>query len=401
MLSVREYRWLWVADLQSLFGDQLARVALSVLVYSGTGSGLLTAGVYALTYLPAVIGSLLFGWLADRLPRRGLLVGGDLLRAALLALMGVPAVPLWAVAVLLVLVVVVGAPWKAAESALVADILSGEGYVLGVGLRVATVQAAQLVGFAVGGSAVGLLGARTALGIDAATFAASALLLHLGLNDRPAVSRANGDSGARATVHGVRLVFGNPRLRVLLGLSWLAGLFVVPEGLAVPYAEAIGEHAAGVGLILAANPGGLLIGSVVFTRWVPAGTRSRLVAPLAVASGLPLVACWSVPRLAIVLSLLALSGAASAYQVQVMTEFVMCTPVSDRGQSIGVASAGLLAAQGAGLLAGGAAAQAVGVGPAIALAGALGGFLALLLGVHRAHQTSGPTGGADKLPDGI
>jgi len=47
---------------------------------------------------------------------------------------------------LLVVVVVVGTPWKAAESALVADILDGEGYALGAGLRVATTQGAQLLG---------------------------------------------------------------------------------------------------------------------------------------------------------------------------------------------------------------------------------------------------------------
>jgi hypothetical protein len=48
---VREFRWLWLADVQSLLGDQLARVALSVLVYERTGSSLLTAGIYALTFI--------------------------------------------------------------------------------------------------------------------------------------------------------------------------------------------------------------------------------------------------------------------------------------------------------------------------------------------------------------
>ena len=170
VLRVREFWWLWLADVQSLVGDQLARVALSVLVFDGTGSGLLTAGVYALTYLPALLGSILLGMLADRMPRRALLVAGDLVRAVLLAVMALPAVPLGVMAGLLVVAVVVGTPWKAAESALVADILEGEGYALGAGLRAATTQGAQLLGFAAGGAVVALVGPRTTLGIDGGHF---------------------------------------------------------------------------------------------------------------------------------------------------------------------------------------------------------------------------------------
>lgn len=58
VLRVREFRYLFIADIQSQLGDQLARVALSVLVFSRTGSTLLTAAVFALTFLPAVLA----GW---------------------------------------------------------------------------------------------------------------------------------------------------------------------------------------------------------------------------------------------------------------------------------------------------------------------------------------------------
>jgi len=61
VLRSREFRLLWLADAQSLLGDQLARVALSVLVYDRTGSGLVTAAVYALTFPPALFGSVLLG----------------------------------------------------------------------------------------------------------------------------------------------------------------------------------------------------------------------------------------------------------------------------------------------------------------------------------------------------
>lgn len=49
-----EFRWLWLADVQSLLDDQLARVALTVLVYERTSSGLASAAVYAATFVPAL-----------------------------------------------------------------------------------------------------------------------------------------------------------------------------------------------------------------------------------------------------------------------------------------------------------------------------------------------------------
>lgn len=87
VLRQREFRLLWLADIQSLLGDQIARVALSVLVFDRTHAGFATAAVYALTFLLAVVGTIALGPLADRLPRRALLVAGDGIRAALLATM--------------------------------------------------------------------------------------------------------------------------------------------------------------------------------------------------------------------------------------------------------------------------------------------------------------------------
>ena len=68
-----------MAGAQSQIGDQLASVALSVLVFDRTGSGLATAATYALTFLPAVVGGIVLTGLADRYPRRTLIVACDAL----------------------------------------------------------------------------------------------------------------------------------------------------------------------------------------------------------------------------------------------------------------------------------------------------------------------------------
>ncbi|MGI8760459.1 MAG: MFS transporter [Jatrophihabitantaceae bacterium] len=395
VLRIREFGLLWVADAQSLLGDQLARVALSVLVYDRTGSGLATASVYALSFLPALLGSLLLGPLADRLPRRALLVGGDLIRAALLAVMALPHVPVPALAALLVAAVLVGAPWKAAESALVVDILAREDYVVGAGLRTATAQAMQLLGFALGGIAVAAVGVRPALALDAATFLVSALVIRIGVQARPPARRRDHGSVAPQRRHnGAATVLRDPRLRQLILLSWLLGILVVPEGLAAPYAHLIGGGARTVGVLLAALPAGVLVGSVVYSRWLSPASRAALVGPLAVVAGIPLVACASTPGLLVTLPCWALSGACTAYQIQVVTEFVQTISPEIRGQGISLASGGLLAAQGLGLVAGGAVAQFSSPGAAIAAAGAVATVLGagLALARRRAHPQAPATG---------
>jgi len=94
---------------------------------------------------------------------------------------------------------------------------------------------------------------------------------------------------------------------------------------------------------------------------------------------------------AITCLLWALSGACTAYQIQVVAEFVHTISPSIRGQGLGIASAGLLAAQGIGLLAGGAITQIGTPTDAIVTAGAaataLGSALAL---TRRAHQKAAP-----------
>src|SRR2546427_98864 len=125
VLRVREFRALWIADAQSGAGDQLARVALSLLVFERTSSSALTALTYALTFLPALVGGALLSGLADRYPRRTVMIVCDLLRAGLVGLMALPQLPLWALGGLLILAVLIGSPFLAAENALIPDILRG------------------------------------------------------------------------------------------------------------------------------------------------------------------------------------------------------------------------------------------------------------------------------------
>src|SRR5919107_1398780 len=149
VLRNREMRALLFSDLVSVMGDQLSRVALVVLVYQRTESPLLSSATYAATFLPVVIGAPLLGGLADRLPRRRLMIGGDPIRAALLGLMAVPGMPIWLLILLMMSAVTVEAPYNAARGPLVRDIMGDDqGYQLGTGLAETLFITGQIAGFA-------------------------------------------------------------------------------------------------------------------------------------------------------------------------------------------------------------------------------------------------------------
>ncbi|MFD1047348.1 MFS transporter, partial [Kibdelosporangium lantanae] len=177
-LRVGEFRALWAAETISVAGDQLARVALALLVYDRTSSALLTGLTYALTFLPAFLGGLFLAGLADRFPRRTIIVTTDILRACLAAAMAIPGLPLGVLWVLVAVLTFAFAPYKAAQQALIPQILVGKDqYVAGTSLRQISNQVAQFVAFAAGGVLVTVITAQGALLLDAATFVISVVLV--------------------------------------------------------------------------------------------------------------------------------------------------------------------------------------------------------------------------------
>ncbi|ONI71002.1 MFS transporter [Actinosynnema sp. ALI-1.44] len=389
VLAVGEFRALWFAELLSQAGDQLARVALSVLVYQRTNSAALTGLTFALTYLPTMIGGILLAGLGDRFPRRTVLVVSDVLRAVLVAAMAVPGVPLWLLCLLLTAVVMANGPFKAAQLALLPDILDEQRYVVGLAVRNVTVQSSQVAGFAGGGLLVSLLDPYLALGLDAATFALSALIIQLGVRWRPA-ARSAADP-VRLTAFG--LVWRDPRLRLIASVSWLSLFYIAPESLAAPYAAELGLGALAVGLIMASHPVGSIVGAYVFTRYVSEANRLRTLALMGVLAGIPLVFCLFRPELGTSMILFGLTGAFStAYTIQCAATATRLLPDSGRAQGIGLLATAALTAQGIGALLAGALADLSGASRAVAFCGAAGVTVALPLTYAWARQrhTVGP-----------
>lgn len=383
VFRVREFQALWGAQVLSIAGDQLARVALTLLVYARTGSPALTALTYALTFLPDLIGGPLLSGLADRFPRRDLMVVADLSRAVLVALMALPGVPILVVCVLLVCVQLLNAPFNAARGAVMPAMLEGDLFVSGQAIINITYQIGQLGGYVVGGALVAFTGSHIALALDAVTFLVSAALVRFGLQHRPAPRPADGETPVAPTTlgalrGGATLVWRNRTLRALVGLACVSGFYVIAEGLSVPYAHQLGGGAITAGLLFAASPAGTIIGMTVLTRLVGPDKRLKLLGPLAVLSCAVLVICVVRPNLVLTLVVWGVSGAGTAFQTVAAAAFVRAVPDSGRGQAFGLAFTSMRVSQGLGVVLGGVLAQGLAPSTVVAIAGAVGAVVALL-----------------------
>jgi MFS family permease len=380
VLAVSEFRALWSAQALSCAGDQFAQVAIAFVVYARTGSPFLTAAAYALTYLPPVLGGPALPGLADLFPRQQLMITLDLIRAGLAALMAVRGLPFAGLCVLFFGTVLLGTPFSSARSALLPEVLPGDKYRLGCVIGSHTAQLSQIAGFLVGGGLVAALGPYRALALDSLSFSLSAGILAWGVRPRPAPTPGTGHpSPWEITWDGIADVFGSPVLRTLVLFGWLAGFTVVPEALAAPYAHAFGGGATTIGLLMAAMPAGTVIGSFVIGRLLRPSDRMRPMGWLAMLSCAPLIFSLAHPPLPVLILLWVLAGAGGAYQLAAAAAFVTALPVARRVRAFAVAQSGLLAAQGLGILTGGAVAQRIGPTGAVALAGLLGLLAAAVL----------------------
>ena len=384
VFAVREFRPLFGTFLLSTAGDELARVALTVLVYQRTSSPLLSAMTFAIGHLPWLLGGPLLSALADRLPRHRVLIAADVTRAALLGLMAIPGTPLPVLLALLFLVSLCAPPFESARSALMADVLEGDRYAVATSLTNITLQLAQVVGFLAAGALVAVLSPSAALLIDGATFAVSALWLAAGLKRRPAPV-AEGGEGKRTlwqdTGDGLRLIGRSPRLLAIMGVLWIGTLFAyASEGVAAPLVEELGHRTTAIGVLLAANPLGVTIGGLVVARLVAPDRRERLVTPLVVLSLAPILAAGLVAVLAepselafaLVVGLLFVSGLGASWLIPLNVSFVQAVPGAYRGRAFGVAVSGLYGVQAIGALLAGLGAEGLSASGVLALSGGVG-----------------------------
>ena len=356
VLASGEYRALYLASALSWFGDYVARAAITALVYQQTGSVAASAATFAISYVPWLGFGPILAALAERLPYRHTMVVADLVRMVLIALVAIPDMPVWAMILLLFLTSLGNPPFDAARSALLAKILTGDRYVVGMTLQSTSHQAAQVAGY-LSGAGLAAVNAQVALLLNAATFGASALLILFQVQHRPAaLAKKDRTHLLSETAAGLRLVFTAPLLRGVAILVFLTALFaVVPEGLAAAWAADLADGDQNTmgwiqGAIMISNPIGFIVGGLVVGRILGPKRRQRLARLFAIAVPASLaLALFDLPIFG-VLVLCFLCGAATASVIPATNGlFVQALPNTYRARAFGVMKSGIQVLQGLGV----------------------------------------------------
>ena len=397
VLAIREFRAMVLSDGLSVLGDQVARIAVALLVYSRTGSAFAASATYACSFLVWLVGGPVLSVYADRYPRRELMIACDVVRAPLVALLAVPHLPLAAIFVVLALVGVLSPPFESARSALLPDILAGDRYLVGNAITNTVAQTGQVLGFLLGGVLVATIGTSGALAMDALTFAVSAWVLITMVSSRPAPVDPQGESRGvlSDTREGFSYVTREPHLRALLCMALLgAACLIGPEGLAVAVTAELDGGPLAAGVLTAAVPLGFVLGSAAVLR-VQVERRLRLLPLLLVIGSAPLIATPFIHGLSMTTLLWIAAGLGSALQLIANAAFVQAVPAHLRGRAFGLAGTSIMAVQGLALLVAGLAAEHVGARRAVGSAGAAALLLVLFV-TRMSYRAEAPAQG---VPD--
>jgi DHA3 family macrolide efflux protein-like MFS transporter len=373
---------IWLGQVISSLGDRVHQVALVFLVAGDTANSPLALGmVFAAMTLPTVIVGPFAGALVDRWDRKRVMVGSDLLRAAIVALIPLLAsVHVGIVMILVFALATVSAFFRPARTAALPQVVPEDDLMTANSAMWVADTAADLVGYSLGGLFVAFLGSSLALAfwVDGASYVASGVLVAAVAIPRVMRSGTAVSQGLRGdlvagweflrsetvlmatTVQAAVAEFGLGALTCLSPLI-IAGLAL--GDVEVPAAYGLFEMAMGIGLV----GGGLIVGAMA-TR-LPKGPA---IIGAFVALGVVLAGLAVSPNLALTLVLAAAVGLANVtFVVPSQTIFQERTPGDMLGRVVAIRLAAVNGALALAMIASGALAQAIGVQPVLIACGLL------------------------------
>jgi MFS family permease len=387
---------LLAANAISLVGNRLTALAIPWFVLETTGSAARTGLVAFAGLFPTVLALLLGGALVDRLGFKRTSILADLASgltvAAIPLLHATVGLAFWHLLVLTFLGALLDAPGGTARESLLPDLAAtGRVPLERVNGASGTIQAlAGLAGPPLAGLLVVALGPSNVLWLDAATFAASALLV-AALVPAPAVEALASERAGYVAevVTGLRFL-RNDRLLLGIALIGTAVNFLAAPlfGVALPvFARDAFGTARDLGLMLAGFGLGSLAGSLLFGAVGPKlPRRPVLVGGFAVA-GLSLLPLAATPPLPATVAALAVAGVGTGLINPIAgTVLQERIPPELRGRVLGAFMAGVLVAAPLGVLVAGGLIEAVGVRPLLLATGAILAAAALPIAVHPAFR---------------
>lgn len=314
-LRYPNFALLWGAQVVSGFGDRITVVALAYITWQMTQSALSTAIAVVISSVPYAIFGLFGGAVADAIGHRRAMIAADLVRA--LAIGAIPitlasGAPLLLVYALVLVAALCATVFSPARLALVPDLVPAETLGASNSLGFASDRIVEIVGVLVAGVLVATLGVG-AFYVDAATFAASAILLNL-IDHGGSATRPLSWSGLLADAgDGLAVLGRHTVLRANTIFSLLAQLSLpVMNGLTpVLVFREYGLGAAQFAATEAALAVGAVVSGLAYPTVFGGIRKGRLVAAGFMTYGFVVLLIAISPGFGMTLALLALAGFAN------------------------------------------------------------------------------------------
>ncbi|MDH6695624.1 MFS transporter [Streptomyces sp. MAA16] len=270
-LRVRDYRVYWSTGLVSNTGTAMQGVALDWFVLTLTHSGTAVGWAVGLQFAPVLLFGVWGGVLADRCDRRTLLLWTQSLYAAQATLLTVLVLaghaPLWSVYLLSFGLGCVFTVENPARLSFVTELVGGHLIPNAAGLNILSLNASRLIGPAIAGVLIGVIGTGWVFAVNAVSFAVViAGLLTIRPKKRPVPAERTPWAGAGAA--GLRYVLGRPDLVAVFTVFGLVSTFAVnfPTTLTLFAGRVFDVGSSGLGFMSTALSVGTIAGTLVATR---------------------------------------------------------------------------------------------------------------------------------------
>jgi MFS family permease len=262
----RRYAAFWTGAFASNIGTWMETVGVGILVTKATGQVGWTGLVAAAGFVPMALLGPVGGALADRIPRRRLLISVSIVQAilagVLTVLAAISAAEPWAVTLIVFCSGCAGALGFPAYQSLMPDLVPRDELGAAVALGAAQWNLGRVIGPLLAGVVIGLGGYEMAFAINTVSFlAVIAAIAPLRL---PLPSPKDGESIATAIKDGARFSFREPGIRAVMTYLALNSLLAAPFIALVPAValKLFGNEATGTAALVTAQGVGAVLMAV-------------------------------------------------------------------------------------------------------------------------------------------
>lgn len=271
LLRHADFLNVWAAEAISQFGAQISIFAVPLIAAITLDASPLEMGILAAAGpAPRLAVGFLAGAWVDRLPRRPIMIATDLGR--MLASAVIPIVALngnLTFAVLLLMAVISGMQsvfFDAAWAALLPKMVGKKHLTDATSKLMGSASLAQVLGPALGGLIVGLVGGPSAMWIPVITFGASAwFLMRIRTPEVPPDRSASASSMWMDVREGLHELWREPVVRALMNSSMVLnfGGFIFLSVYVLFLTNDLGLSSQGIGLVFASGGVGALVGTII------------------------------------------------------------------------------------------------------------------------------------------